>query len=108
MSRPRKILKWLLGTLVVLAIIVGLLFATFGFVVGRVPEYRVQLQDWIGERSGLIVEFRSLSARLRLYGPELVFDDAVVRTPDRTRTLVRRASRQRRLRSLDLPRQRVA
>lgn len=85
--RPRKVVKWLLGTLVVLAIVVGLLFATFGFVVGRMPEYRVQLQDWIGERSGLIVEFRSLSARLRLYGPELVFDDAVVRTPDRTRTL---------------------
>ncbi|WP_116812027.1 YhdP family protein [Steroidobacter cummioxidans] len=85
--RPRKILKWLLGTLVVLVVVVGLLFALFGFIVGRVPEYRVQLQDWIGERSGLIVEFRTLSARLRLYGPELVFDDAVVRTPDRTRTL---------------------
>ncbi|MBL8265072.1 YhdP family protein [Steroidobacter sp.] len=87
MSRPRKIWKWLLGSLVALAIVVGLLFATFGYIVGRVPEYRVQLQDWIGERSGLIVEFRTLSARLRLYGPELVFDDAVVRTPDRTRTL---------------------
>lgn len=84
---PRKLLRWLLGALVALAIVVGLLFATFGFIVGRVPEYRVQLQDWIGERSGLVVEFRTLSARLRLYGPELVFDDAVVRTPDRTRTL---------------------
>ncbi|GFE83140.1 hypothetical protein GCM10011487_51400 [Steroidobacter agaridevorans] len=84
---PRKVVKWLFGTLVVLAMLVGLLFATFGFIVGRVPEYRVQLQDWIGERSGLIVEFRTLSARLRFYGPELVFDDAVVRTPDRTRTL---------------------
>lgn len=84
---PRKVVKWLLGALVVVAILVGLLFATFGFIVGRVPEYRVQLQDWIGERSGLIVEFRTLSARLRFYGPELVFDDAVVRTPDRTRTL---------------------
>lgn len=84
---PRQLLRWLLGSLVAFAIVVGLLFATFGFIVGRVPEYRVQLQDWIGERSGLIVEFRTLSARLRLYGPELVFDDAVVRTPDRTRTL---------------------
>ena len=65
----------------------ALLFGAFGFVVGRVPEYRVQLQDWINERSGLVVEFRTLSARLRLYGPELVFDEAVVRTPDRTRVL---------------------
>lgn len=85
--RSRKILKWLLGSLIALGVVIALLFATFGFIVGRVPEYRVQLQDWIGERSGLIVEFRTLSARLRLYGPELVFDDAVVRTPDRTRTL---------------------
>src|SRR5688572_6315731 len=85
--RPRKILKWLLGSLIALCVVIALLFATFGFIVGRVPEYRVQLQDWIGERSGLIVEFRTLSARLRLYGPELVFDDAIVRTPDRTRTL---------------------
>lgn len=85
--RPRKILKWLLGSLVALAIVVALLMVTFGFIVGRVPEYRVQLQDWISERTGLSVEFRTLSARLRLYGPELVFDDAVVRTPDRTRTL---------------------
>jgi uncharacterized protein (TIGR02099 family) len=84
---PRKLLRWLLGSLLALAVVVGLVFAAFGFIVGRVPEYRVQLQDWIGERSGLIVEFRTLSARLRLYGPELVFADAVVRTPDRTRTL---------------------
>ena len=34
-----------------------------------------------------VVEFRTLSARLRLYGPELVFDEAVVRTPDRTHVL---------------------
>lgn len=86
-SRARKVLKWLLGSLVALALLVALLMGTFGFIVGRVPEYRVQLQDWIGERSGLIVEFRTLSARLRMYGPELVFDEAVVRTPDRTRTL---------------------
>jgi uncharacterized protein (TIGR02099 family) len=85
--RPRKILKWLIGSVIALGVVIALLFGTFGFIVGRVPEYRVQLQDWIGERSGLIVEFRTLSARLRLYGPELVFDDAVVRTPDRTRTL---------------------
>jgi len=86
-ARSRKILKWLLGSLIALCVVIALLFATFGFIVGRVPEYRVQLQDWISQRSGLSVEFRTLSARLRLYGPELVFDDAVVRTPDRTRTL---------------------
>ena len=51
------------------------------------PEYRVQLQNWINERGGVLVEFKTLSARLRLYGPELVFDQAVVRTPDGTHVL---------------------
>ncbi len=73
-----------IGTLLLL---IGVLFGLFGIVVGRVPEYRVQVQDWLGDRTGLVVEFRELSARLRLYGPELVFHDAVVRTPDRLQVL---------------------
>ncbi|HJY39347.1 MAG TPA: hypothetical protein VJ299_17860, partial [Steroidobacteraceae bacterium] len=83
----RKSLKWLLGIVAASAVLLGLTFAAFGVVVSRVPEYRVQLQSWINERSGLSVEFRKLSARLRLYGPELVFDQAVVRTSDGTRVL---------------------
>jgi uncharacterized protein (TIGR02099 family) len=83
----RKSLKWLLGILAVTAILLGLTFVAFGIVVSRVPEYRVQLQNWMNERSGLTVEFKTLSARVRLYGPELVFDQAVVRTPDGARVL---------------------
>ena len=80
-------LRWLLGGLAAFVVLAGLLVAAFGFVVTRVPEYRVQVQDWINERAGVVVEFRSLRARLRYYGPELIFDEAVVRTPDRTRVL---------------------
>ena len=61
--RPRKVLKWLLGSLLVLGLVLALLLGTFGFIVGRVPEYRVQLQDWIGERSGLIVRGREAQWR---------------------------------------------
>ncbi len=86
-ARIRKMAKWLLGLAVVTVVLVGLTFAAFGVVVGRVPEYRVQLQNWINERGGVLVEFKTLSARLRLYGPELVFDQAVVRTPDGTHVL---------------------
>lgn len=86
-SFTRKTLKWLLGCTVGLALAIALVFAAFGVIVGRVQAYRVQLQDWVSDRSGVAVEFRSLSARLRLYGPELVFDEAVVRTPDRTHVL---------------------
>src|SRR5262245_25011053 len=88
MSSPRRRpLKWLLIGLVVLVTLVGITFGAFGLIVAHVPEYRVQMQDWLNERTGLIVEFRTLKARLRMYGPELVFDDAIVRTPDRTRVL---------------------
>lgn len=85
--RAGKPLKWLLVCLAAVLILAGLLIGASSFVAGRVSEYRGQLQDWLSERSGLAIEFRTISARLRLYGPELVFDDAVVRTPDRTRVL---------------------
>lgn len=83
----RKFIKYSLVTLAVLMAMCGLLLGAFQLVVSRVPEYRVQLQDWVSEQAGLVIEFRKLSARLRMYGPELVFNDAIVRTPDRTRIL---------------------
>jgi uncharacterized protein (TIGR02099 family) len=84
---PRKLLKWTLIVTGSACLLLGLTFGAFGIVVSRVPEYRVQLQNWINERGGVQVEFKTLSARLRLYGPELVFDQAVVRTPDGTHVL---------------------
>lgn len=85
--RLRKLVTWLLILAGTTCLLIGLTFGAFGIVVSRVPEYRVQLQNWINERSGLAVEFNKLSARLRLYGPELVFDQAIVRTPDGTHVL---------------------
>lgn len=82
-----KPLKYSLVALATLAVLCGLLIGAFHLTVARVPEYRVQLQSWVSDKTGLAIEFRRLSARLRLFGPELVFDDAVVRTPDRTRVL---------------------
>ena len=70
-----------------LVVICGLLLGAFQMAVTRVPEYRVQLQQFLLQRTGLAVEFRELGARLRLRGPELVFKGLVVRTPDRTRVL---------------------
>lgn len=83
----RRALKWLLATVITVAVLAAALLGAFGIIVGRVPEYRVQVQDWLSHRTGVVVEFRALSARLRLFGPELVFEDAVVRTPDRTQIL---------------------
>src|SRR5262245_1218261 len=83
----RKLVKWLLILSGSACLLLCLTFAAFGVVVRRLSEYRVQLQNWINERGGIRVEFKKLSARLRLYGPELVFDQAIVRTPDGARVL---------------------
>src|SRR4030095_11803373 len=83
----RKVVKWLLILSGSACVLLGLTFGAFGIVVSRVPEYRVQLQNWINDRGGIRVEFKTLSARLRLYGPELIFDQAVVRTADGTHVL---------------------
>jgi uncharacterized protein (TIGR02099 family) len=83
----RRLFKWTaiaVGSFIALCFLV---LMTFQVAVSRVPEYRVQLQDWVGEKTQLSIEFRKLNARLRLYGPELVFADVTVRSPDRTRVL---------------------
>jgi len=83
-SRRRKIIRRFAVAGAASVLICGLLLGAFQVVFSRVPQYRVQLQDWVSERTGLAIEFSGLSARLRLYGPELVFRDAIVRSPDRT------------------------
>ena len=88
MSAPlRKFFRRLAIVSVTLVVLCAVVLGTFQLAVARVPAYRVQLQDWLQERTGLAIEFRQLSARLRAYGPELVFKGLVVRTPDRTRVL---------------------
>jgi uncharacterized protein (TIGR02099 family) len=73
-----------LAALTVLAIVV---LIAFQIAVARVPQYRVQLQEWLSEKTHLSIESRALKARLRLYGPELAFTDVTVRSHDRTRVL---------------------
>lgn len=83
-SRRRNILQWFAIVTGAIVLLIGILLGAFQFAVTRVPEYRVQLQSWLSENTGLTIEFSKLSARLRIYGPELVFHDAVVRAPDPT------------------------
>ncbi len=86
-SFGRRVLKWTAITLGVCVALLVLLLIAFRIAIARVPEYRVQLQDFLSEKTHLSVEFSDLRARLRLYGPELAFTDVTVRTPDRTRVL---------------------
>jgi len=86
-SLVRRLWKWLAGTAAVLMILAAVAFGAFRLALEQIPAYRSEIQVWVRKHSGLDVEFASLDARWRLYGPELVFDRAVVRTADRQRTL---------------------
>lgn len=88
-SFRRKLWKWTAGTVAVLVILLGLALGLFRLALEQVPDYRTQIQDWVSERSGLDLTFTGLDARWRIYGPELVFENAVVSTPEGGRTLVR-------------------
>jgi len=87
--RRRKLLKLFAiaggGVIVLLA---ALLIA-FRVVLARAPEYRAQVQAWVSARTKLDIEFARMDARWRFYGPELVFDEAVVRSADRKSSYVR-------------------
>ena len=43
----RKLLKWFLILSGSACLLLGLTFGAFGVVVSRVPEYRVQLLNWV-------------------------------------------------------------
>lgn len=86
-TAARRLVKWVaIGGAVCIALM-GALLIVFQLAIARVPENRVQLQEWLGEKTKLSIEFSRLSARWRLYGPELAFADVTVRSPDRTRVL---------------------
>jgi uncharacterized protein (TIGR02099 family) len=87
-SFRRKLWKWTAGALAVLVILLGLAFGVFRIALAQVPDYRDQIQAFISQQSGLDIEFSELDARWRFYGPELVFENAVVSAPNGGRTLV--------------------
>lgn len=87
-SLRRKILKWAAICLGGLVLLLAVLLIAFRIVLSRAPEYRAQVQSWVSDRTGLDIQFERMDARWRFYGPELVFDSAVVRSRDGKRTLV--------------------
>lgn len=86
--RPRKWLKRLSIAAAVVIVLSGALLIAFRIVLSHAPEYRAQVQEWVSARTGLDIQFAKLDARWQFYGPELVFDDALVRSRDGQRELV--------------------
>lgn len=90
--RRRKILKIVGYSVGGFLLFLMLLLVAFRIALARAPNYRAQVEAWVSEKTHLAIEFSKLDARWRFYGPELVFDDAVVRSQDRRRVFVRARS----------------
>jgi uncharacterized protein (TIGR02099 family) len=81
-SSTHRLRRWIAGTLIGLTLLIVTGFGALKIVLARMPEYQTRLQSIVQERTGLAIDFRRLDARLRWYGPEVVFYGAVLRTPD--------------------------
>lgn len=68
-------------------VLVGVALGGFTLVMARVPEYRAQMQAWLSHQAKLDIQFSSLSAAWRGYGPELRFTQAEVRSADKQHVL---------------------
>ncbi|MBC7984912.1 MAG: hypothetical protein H7Y02_13780, partial [Candidatus Obscuribacterales bacterium] len=86
--RRRKLFRILAITAGSVFVLFAALLIAFRIVLARAPEYRAQVQAWVSERTNLNIEFARLDARWRFYGPELVFDQAVVRSRDGKRSYI--------------------
>src|SRR5262245_60145405 len=88
MTRRRNILKWFTIVFGAVVLVLAGLLIVFRIALSHAPEYRAQVQAWVSERTGLDIQFASMDARWRWYGPELYFDNAVVASRDGKRKLV--------------------
>jgi uncharacterized protein (TIGR02099 family) len=89
--RARKIGKILLYCLAGFAGVVLLLLLGVKLTLDRVPDYQVEIQNWVHAQTGYHIRFAHVSPALRWYGPELYFDRLELRSKDDQRVLVNAA-----------------
>jgi len=92
MTLRRKIFNWLASLVAILVIGLAILLGLFRLAAAQLPEYRAALEEKASSAVGLPVRFGSVDARLRVHGPELIFQDARVLNPDTGEVLVRARS----------------
>jgi len=88
-GRGRSARTWrlLAGTLAALVIAAAVLVGALRLSLALVPDHAARIQGWIERQTGLRLEFASLDARLRWWGPEAVLRDVRVLDPDATQAL---------------------
>jgi uncharacterized protein (TIGR02099 family) len=86
-SALQRSLRISLFSLLAIILLIAMGLAAFSLAMAQVPAYRAQMQAWISERAKLHIQFDSLRAGWRGYGPELVFTQATLRSVDRHRVI---------------------
>jgi len=67
----------------------ALLLGALRLLIARVPENAARLQAWVEQQTDLRVEYRTLDARLRWFGPEVVLRGVRVRESRGSEALIR-------------------
>ncbi len=91
-SRPRVgFWRWVwrisAGTFAVLVVLLALFIGLFRVAVPLLPDYQQRIESAATRALGYPLSVGAVDARWRLHGPELVFNDVIVRTSDNERSL---------------------
>ena len=89
-GRGRAARLWRVGAaiLATLLILAALAVGALRLAIARVPENAARLQAWVEQQTGLRVEYDSLDARLRWFGPEVVLRGVRVLDQDGSQAMV--------------------
>ncbi len=82
-----RLWRALAGTLAGLVIAAALFLGALRLGLALVPDHPARIQGWIERQTGLRLEFASLDARLRWWGPEAVLREVRVLDRDATQAL---------------------
>jgi uncharacterized protein (TIGR02099 family) len=88
-GRGRSARLWRVAAAILAGLLIGaaLLLGALRFAIARVPENAARIQAWVEKQTNLRVEYGTLDARLRLYGPEIVLRDVRVMDSDGSQAL---------------------
>ena len=87
-GRAARLWRVTAAVLAALLILAALAIGALRLAIARVPENAARLQTWVEQQTGLRVEYDSLDARLRWFGPEVVLRGVRVLDRDGSQAMV--------------------
>jgi uncharacterized protein (TIGR02099 family) len=103
----RSVWRWIAAGFAAAVILLGLATGLFRLFTPSLPQYHDDIEAWASEALKVPVTVRSFDLRWNLSGPQLVFSDAALWTPDRSERVLQADSGIVRLSILDLARGKI-